>query len=88
MKSWTKKDVDAKHQLLGEISQMNEVLEQLPEIMESDEFSLTNATEEEEETGNKEERDNATPHATIEVDTTKVVETPEVAEEVDMSYLE
>ena len=67
---------------------MNELLEQLPEIMESDAFSLTNATREEDETGNKDERDDVPPHATTEVDTTKVVKTPEVAEEVEIENRE
>ena len=88
VKNWTQKDADAKHPLLGEISQMNELLEQLPEIMESDAFSLTNATREEDETGNKNERDDVPPHATTEVDTTKVVKTPEVAEEVEIENRE
>ena len=61
MKNWTQKNVDAKHILLGEISQMNEVLEQLPEIMEGDAFSLTNATRDEDETGKKDERDDVPP---------------------------
>ena len=63
---------------------MNEVLEQLPEIMEGDAFSLTNATRDEDETGKKDERDDVPPHVTTEVDTTKVVKTPEMAEGVEV----
>ena len=89
VKKWTQKDADAKHSLLGEISQMNELLEQLPEIMESDAFSLTNTTQEEDGAGNKDERDNDIhPYATTEVDTTKVAKTPEEANGMEVENQE
>ena len=88
MKNWTQKNVDGKHILLGEISQMNEVLEQLPEIMEGDAFSLTNATRDEDETGKKDERDDVPPHVTTEVDTTIVVKTPDVTGEVEIEVVQ
>ena len=46
VKSWHEKDVNAGHQPLREISQMDNMLEQLPEFMEGDAFSLTCATKE------------------------------------------
>ena len=88
VKDWTKKDVNEKHSLLGEISQMNEVLEQLPDVMESDAFPLPNATMEEdkpEERGEKDEKD--TP-VTTEVDTTIVVKTPDATGEVEIEVVQ
>ena len=46
VKSWHEKDVNSGHQPLGEFSQMNDMLEQIPEVMEGDAFSLTCATKE------------------------------------------
>ena len=43
MKSWTQKDADAKHSLLGEISQNNELLAQLSEIEREQEFLYNNS---------------------------------------------
>ena len=84
MKSWHEKDVNAGHQPLGEFSQMNDMLEQIPEVMEGDAFSLTCATKEGLDTGNTEARTDSTPQATPEVDTAIVVETPEAVEEVEI----
>ena len=79
-KGWTQKDAKAKHTLLGEIQQYNEVLEHLSEIDE-DEME----TEEEDGGGGPVEKidvdeDKNTPKAADEVDTTTVVKTPEAAE--------
>ena len=88
VKDWTKKDVNEKHSLLGEISQMNEVLEQLPDVMESDAFPLPNATMEEDKPEERGENDEGKTPVTTEVDTTIVVKTPDVAGKVEIEVVQ
>ena len=81
MEDWTKKDVNDKHSVLAEISQMHEVLEQLPDVMESDAFPLPNATMEEDKPEERGENDEGKTPVTTEVDTTIVVKTPDATGE-------
>ena len=88
MKSWNEKEVNARHHPLGEFSQMDNMLEHIPEFMESDAFSLTCTTKEALDAGNTKAGTGATSEVTLEVDTALVVETPEVAEEMEVEHRE
>ena len=88
VKDWTKKDANDKHSLLGEISQMHEVLEQLPDVMESDAFPLPNATMEEEKPEERGGNDEGKTPVTTEVGTTIVVKTPDAAGEGEIEVVQ
>ena len=86
VKTWAQKDVNEKHSLLGEIAQYNVVLSHLSEIGVDDMEEEHGGGDEDE--GNIENDNGKNPIATDEVDTTKVVKTPEEAKGMEESHQE
>ena len=88
MEDWEKIDVNVKYSVLDDISQMQEVLEQLPDVMESDAFPLPDATMEEEEPEERGAHDEGKTSASTEVNTTKVVKTPDATGEGEIEVVQ
>ena len=67
---------------------MHEVLEQLPDVMESDAFPLPNATMEEDKQEERGENDEGKTPVTTEVGTTIVVKTPDATGEGEIEVVQ